>query len=228
MDVTIHIDRTQCIGSGQCVYVAPRAFEQDDDAKAVVHDQRGEPEDKVVRAVTACPVGAITLRVGSSEIGAQDLRDWAHAAHLDDPLVELLGELGDDHHRLHTALDQGSGPGAGPGAGPGGGLGTVPAALAHDPERLADFVRQARTHLLAEKGAYAAIAERVDPRLAETFGADLDAIARALDELEAGGTDTARRERALIEVGRALREHIRLEETVLFPVAMAASVNQPQ
>lgn len=68
MDVEIRADRARCIGSGQCVFLAPGVFDQDHDTKAVVTDPRGEPEERIVHAVIACPMQAITLRVGRTAV----------------------------------------------------------------------------------------------------------------------------------------------------------------
>jgi hemerythrin-like domain-containing protein len=54
----------------------------------------------------------------------------------------------------------------------------------------------------------------VDPRLVDAFDTDHEMIIRALDELTEVRADPTRRD--------AVRDHIRLEETVLFPVVLAA------
>lgn len=59
--IHIEIDRDVCMGSGNCVYEAPGAFDLDDDSISVVIDPRGAPEDKVRAAARKCPTGAITV-----------------------------------------------------------------------------------------------------------------------------------------------------------------------
>ena len=202
MDLDIHIDRNRCIGSGQCVYVAPCSFDQDREAKAVVTDPRAEPEEKIVHAVTACPVQAITLQVGTTTITADDLKDWAQGARSDDPLIPLLEQLCEDHHELSTALT----------------------ATAPDPtlEHASEICSLTRTHLRNEDAAYSAIAALVDPGLVDAFDTDHEMIIRALDEVAVPGADPERRGEAMRAVADAVRDHIRLEETVLFPVVLAA------
>ncbi|WP_316524168.1 ferredoxin [Kitasatospora brasiliensis] len=61
--VRISIDRTRCVGSGQCVMAAPELFDQDDDGLIVVLDPEPGP-DLVVAARTAaqlCPGAVVTL-----------------------------------------------------------------------------------------------------------------------------------------------------------------------
>ena len=58
----IEIDRDLCMGSGNCVYEAPGAFDLDEDGIAVVVDPAGAPEDKVLTAARNCPTHAITVR----------------------------------------------------------------------------------------------------------------------------------------------------------------------
>ncbi len=57
----IRIDRSLCMGSGQCLWYAPNTFDQDDDTMAIVIDQHGDPEDKVATAIGSCPTQAISL-----------------------------------------------------------------------------------------------------------------------------------------------------------------------
>lgn len=206
MDVEIRVDRARCIGSGQCVFVAPGVFDQDGDAKAVVADPRGEPEQKIVHAVVACPMQAITLHVGGTPVGPDDLKDWAHGARSDDPVVPLLERLCDDHHELQSALTATS-PDEGP-------------------ERTEEIWSLTKTHLRNEEEAYSAISALVDPRLVDAFEADHARIDQALDELAAHGSDPSKRGLVLRDLARAVSDHIRLEETVLFPVALAALARQ--
>jgi len=203
MDVEIRVDRVRCIGSGQCVHVAPGVFDQDERAISVVVDPRGEPEEKIVHAVTACPVEAITLHVGGASVGAGDLKDWAHGARSDDPVVALLARLCDDHHDLRAAL-----------------TGTL--SSGDEVARVDEIVARTREHLRAEEEAYAAITALVDRRLVDAFEDDHGRIDDALDRLGRHPSDAGERERAFDALARTVDTHIRLEETVLFPLALAA------
>ena len=39
----IRVDRTLCMGSGQCCWYAPNTFDQDDETIAIVTDSEGDP-----------------------------------------------------------------------------------------------------------------------------------------------------------------------------------------
>jgi ferredoxin len=69
----MHIDvlAERCIGSGNCVEVAPRYFDQDDAdgvVEVLVDDVEPEDEDKVTEAADICPVAAIVL-AAKSKVG---------------------------------------------------------------------------------------------------------------------------------------------------------------
>jgi ferredoxin len=59
----ITTDTDKCVGSGQCVYNAPKIFDQDEDAIVVVLDQSPDDSqlDLVRAAVDRCPSGALAL-----------------------------------------------------------------------------------------------------------------------------------------------------------------------
>jgi ferredoxin len=59
--LTVRIDRTLCVGFGDCVTLAPDAFELDDEGIAVF--RAGAPALRAVllAACDACPVDAITV-----------------------------------------------------------------------------------------------------------------------------------------------------------------------
>ena len=65
MESTVHreirVDRSLCMGSGQCLWYAPNTFDQDDNTVAVVIDQHGDPEEKIQTAVDSCPTQAISI-----------------------------------------------------------------------------------------------------------------------------------------------------------------------
>ncbi len=57
----VHIDRTKCVGSGNCVLQAPGAFDQDETGYAITTDLTAQPEDIVEFAAETCPMGAISF-----------------------------------------------------------------------------------------------------------------------------------------------------------------------
>jgi ferredoxin len=57
----IRVDRSLCMGSGQCSGYAPNTFDQDDDAIAIVVDQHGDPAEAIQTAVDSCPARAISI-----------------------------------------------------------------------------------------------------------------------------------------------------------------------
>lgn len=57
----IEIDRDLCMGSGQCVFYAPRTFDQDDTTIAIVADADGDPADDIRTAVNTCPTRALSF-----------------------------------------------------------------------------------------------------------------------------------------------------------------------
>jgi ferredoxin len=59
--IHVEVDRSLCIGSGDCVDTAPDVFQLDDEDKAVVIDPDGAPVDDIVEAAQNCPVSAITV-----------------------------------------------------------------------------------------------------------------------------------------------------------------------
>jgi ferredoxin len=66
--IQIAIDRAECIGSGQCVVVAPLAFRLDDAMKAEVVDPEGETLDRVLEAAEVCPTRAIYVSQGRDSL----------------------------------------------------------------------------------------------------------------------------------------------------------------
>ena len=57
----IRVDRSLCMGSGQCVWYAPNTFDQDDETIAVVTDPSGDPAEAIQTAVDSCPTGALSI-----------------------------------------------------------------------------------------------------------------------------------------------------------------------
>ncbi|HUP19334.1 MAG TPA: ferredoxin [Gemmatimonadota bacterium] len=59
-DVVVRIDRTLCVGFGDCVTEAPDTFALDDEGLAVFIGD-GEDRERLRAACEACPVDALTL-----------------------------------------------------------------------------------------------------------------------------------------------------------------------
>ncbi len=57
----IRVDRTKCIGAGNCVVAAPTVFELDNENKAVVLDPASVDEKTLWDAAESCPVNAIII-----------------------------------------------------------------------------------------------------------------------------------------------------------------------
>lgn len=66
--LTVEIDRTLCIGSGNCVNVAPGVFRLDERNLAVFADA-AEPESLagLIEACSLCPVAALTVTDADGE-----------------------------------------------------------------------------------------------------------------------------------------------------------------
>ena len=57
----VRIDRTLCVGFGDCIDWAPEAFRLDDDGVAVFVTPGSVERERLLRACDACPVDAITV-----------------------------------------------------------------------------------------------------------------------------------------------------------------------
>lgn len=57
----VRIDRTLCVGFGDCITEAPEAFVLDADGIAVFTKPEAVERDRLLRACDACPVDAITV-----------------------------------------------------------------------------------------------------------------------------------------------------------------------
>lgn len=59
---TVTVDRNLCIGAASCVAVAPRTFELDNEAKAIILDTAVEDTpETIMDAAKSCPVAAIII-----------------------------------------------------------------------------------------------------------------------------------------------------------------------
>ena len=61
MPLKVRVDRLLCIGTADCVAIAPNTFELDSEAKATVKRQNGDPDEKILEAAKTCPVLAIIV-----------------------------------------------------------------------------------------------------------------------------------------------------------------------
>jgi ferredoxin len=61
MGLEVSIDRDVCMGSGNCVYEAPGAFDLDEDQISFVVDVNAAPEEQVLDAARKCPTRAISV-----------------------------------------------------------------------------------------------------------------------------------------------------------------------
>lgn len=67
--LTMRIDRNLCIGAATCVAIAPKAWQLDNEAKAIILDTAGEEtDDTLIEAAKGCPVMAIFI---TDETGKQ-------------------------------------------------------------------------------------------------------------------------------------------------------------
>jgi ferredoxin len=57
----VRIDRTLCVGFGDCLAEAPEGFKLDDGGVAVFVNPEGVERERLLRACDACPVDAITV-----------------------------------------------------------------------------------------------------------------------------------------------------------------------
>lgn len=63
----VRIDRTLCVGFGDCVTEAPEGFKLDDGGVAVFVSPDGVERERLLRACDACPVDAITVWDGEGK-----------------------------------------------------------------------------------------------------------------------------------------------------------------
>ena len=67
--LTMRIDRNLCIGAATCVAIAPKAWELDNEAKAIILDTSDQETDEtLLEAAKGCPVMAIFI---TDETGKQ-------------------------------------------------------------------------------------------------------------------------------------------------------------
>ncbi len=73
---SIKADRTRCMGSGICVFHAPKTFDVDDDMRVVVLGAPADDLAAVRAAVEGCPTHALQL-VEAENAGSREDSDAA-------------------------------------------------------------------------------------------------------------------------------------------------------
>jgi len=66
--LSITVNKTRCIGSGDCVETAPAVFQLDADAKSEVVNAAGAADSTILAAARSCPVKAITVTDGDTQL----------------------------------------------------------------------------------------------------------------------------------------------------------------
>ena len=61
MRYIVSIDQARCIGAGNCVHIAPRAFQLDEENIAYLVDPASVEDDVLLDAAMSCPTDAIYL-----------------------------------------------------------------------------------------------------------------------------------------------------------------------
>jgi ferredoxin len=64
-DLVVRIDRTLCVGFGDCVREGAEAFVLDEDGIAVFSAPEAVSRDELLQACESCPVDALTVIDGS-------------------------------------------------------------------------------------------------------------------------------------------------------------------
>jgi ferredoxin len=59
--LSITVNKVRCIGSGDCVEMAPAVFQFDAEGKSEVVNSTGAGDSVIISAARSCPVKAITV-----------------------------------------------------------------------------------------------------------------------------------------------------------------------
>ena len=60
-EYTVRIDRSLCVGFGDCIDAAPAAFDLDAESIAIFRNPGEESSDRLFAACAACPIDALSL-----------------------------------------------------------------------------------------------------------------------------------------------------------------------
>ena len=61
MNIKVTVDQELCIGSGNCLHLAPGGFERAEDGTALPILPSGASDEEMRRAARSCPTSAIAL-----------------------------------------------------------------------------------------------------------------------------------------------------------------------
>lgn len=61
MKLIVSIDQGRCIGAGNCVNIAPKAFQLDEEHVANIVDPQSVSDEDLLEAARSCPTDAIYL-----------------------------------------------------------------------------------------------------------------------------------------------------------------------
>jgi ferredoxin len=61
MKLIVSIDQSRCIGAGNCVHIAPAAFQLDEENIAYLVDPAAVSDEDLLDAARSCPTDAIYL-----------------------------------------------------------------------------------------------------------------------------------------------------------------------
>ena len=67
MRYIVSIDQSRCIGAGNCVHIAPQAFQLDEENVAYLVDPAPVDDDVLLDAAKSCPTDAIYLDTPEGE-----------------------------------------------------------------------------------------------------------------------------------------------------------------
>jgi ferredoxin len=67
MRYIVSIDQSRCIGAGNCVHIAPQAFQLDEENVAYLVDPGSVDDDVLLDAAKSCPTDAIYLDTQDGE-----------------------------------------------------------------------------------------------------------------------------------------------------------------
>jgi ferredoxin len=67
MRYIVSIDQSRCIGAGNCVHIAPQAFQLDEENIAYLVDPASVEDEDLLDAAKSCPTDAIYLDTQEGE-----------------------------------------------------------------------------------------------------------------------------------------------------------------